>query len=139
MDATTEITRSPVETRDLARRWGAGLRPGEVILLEGDLGAGKTTFVKGLAEACGVTQTVRSPTFAIMHRYRGSPDLIHIDLYRERDPVTLEDLDLDPDRPEGVIVVEWPRHLADYLWPRSIRVRIEHIDETTRRIRLPAR
>jgi tRNA threonylcarbamoyladenosine biosynthesis protein TsaE len=136
---TEHLTRSPEETRELARRWGAGLVPGDVVLLEGDLGAGKTTFTKGLADACGVTRTVRSPTFAIMHRYRGTPDLIHIDLYRERDPVTLEDLDLDPNRPEGVVVVEWPRELTAYLWSDALRVRIEHVDETTRRIRLPAR
>ena len=133
------LTRSPEETRRLARRWGEGLKAGDVVLLEGDLGAGKTTFTKGLADACGVSRTVRSPTFAIMHRYRGTPDLIHIDLYRERDPVTLEDLDLDPALPEGVIVVEWPRELTSYLWNDAWRVRIEHVDDSTRRIRLPAR
>ena len=139
MSTVVVETRSPEETRALARRWGDGLRPGEVILLEGDLGAGKTTFVKGLAEACGVTQMVRSPTFAIMHRYRGNPDLVHIDLYREREAVSLEDLDLDPDCPEAAIVVEWPRELAAYLWPDATHVQIEHVDESTRRFRLPSR
>jgi tRNA threonylcarbamoyladenosine biosynthesis protein TsaE len=79
------VTRSAAETRALGREVGAKLRPGSVLLLEGDLGAGKTTFTKGVAEACGVEATVRSPTFALMHRYRGRPDVVHIDLFREKE------------------------------------------------------
>ena len=71
---STVVSRSPEETRRLGREFGGTLRAGDVVLLEGDLGAGKTTFVKGIADACGVTVEVRSPTFALMHRYRGKPD-----------------------------------------------------------------
>ena len=107
-------------------------------MLEGELGAGKTTFVKGLAEKCGVTATVRSPTFALMHRYRGNPDVVHIDLYREQEAVGLEDLDLDEEKNDVVIVVEWPKGLADEYWPDAKVIRMEHTgDETTRKITLP--
>ena len=117
--------------RDLAR---ARLKAGDVILLEGELGAGKTQFVKGIAEACGVSTMVHSPTFALMHRYRGEPDLIHIDLYREE--AGFDDLDLEG-TDDAIIAVEWPKKLAPRMWPDAIRVRIEHVDETTRRITLP--
>ncbi|MHC4339537.1 MAG: tRNA (adenosine(37)-N6)-threonylcarbamoyltransferase complex ATPase subunit type 1 TsaE [Planctomycetota bacterium] len=132
------VTRSAEETRAVGREVGSRLRVGDVILLDGELGSGKTTFVKGIAEACRVRATVRSPTFALMHRYRGDPDLVHVDLYRESEAMGLEDLDLDPEA-EGVIVaVEWPRGLSAYLWPGAPRVRLEHVDETTRRITLPS-
>ncbi|MHC4959041.1 MAG: tRNA (adenosine(37)-N6)-threonylcarbamoyltransferase complex ATPase subunit type 1 TsaE [Planctomycetota bacterium] len=129
------LSRSEEETRSAAR--SLRLAAGEVVLLVGDLGAGKTTFVKGIAEACGVEATVRSPTFALMHRYRGDPDVVHLDLYRESEAVGLEDLDLDADRDSVVIAVEWPRGLADMHWPDALRVTIEHVDETTRLIKLP--
>jgi tRNA threonylcarbamoyladenosine biosynthesis protein TsaE len=83
-----------------------------------------------------VTVEVRSPTFALMHRYRGKPDLVHVDLYREKSPAALEDLALDEMGDEAIIVVEWPKELAAYLWPAARRVRFEHVDETTRRISL---
>lgn len=131
------ITRSPDETRALGRELGAGLSRGDVLLLEGELGTGKTTFVKGVAEALGVQAMVRSPTFALMHRYRGDPDLVHVDLYRESDAAGLEDLYLDADGDDVIIVVEWPKQLAPYLWPDAPRVQFEHVDETTRRIVVP--
>lgn len=131
---STVVSRSPEETRRLGRELGATLRAGDVVLLEGELGAGKTTFVKGLAEACGVTVGVRSPTFALMHRYRGRPDVVHVDLYRERNAAALDDLALDEVGEAAVIVVEWPKELAASRWPSALRVRFEHVDETTRRI-----
>jgi len=131
------VTRSPEETIALGKEYGAKLKRGDVLLLEGDLGAGKTTFVKGVALACGVETEVRSPTFALMHRYKGSPDLVHIDLYRETEAEGLEDLALDEVSAEVITVVEWPRGLAAYLWPKARRAQFEHVDEQTRRIRLP--
>jgi tRNA threonylcarbamoyladenosine biosynthesis protein TsaE len=131
---STVVSRSPEETRRLGRELGKTLKAGDVVLLEGDLGAGKTTFVKGIAEACGVTVQVRSPTFALMHRYRGRPDVIHVDLYREKSAMALDDLALDEAGEAAVIVVEWPKDLAPKLWPHARRVRLEHVDETTRRI-----
>jgi tRNA threonylcarbamoyladenosine biosynthesis protein TsaE len=131
------VTRSDAETRALGREVGATLRPGDVLLLEGDLGAGKTTFAKGVGEACGVETTVRSPTFALMHRYRGRPDVVHIDLYRQGVDASVDDLGLDGDEGAIVIVVEWPRAGAVERWPHARRIRFEHVDESTRRITLP--
>jgi len=131
---STVVSHSPEETRRLGRELGATLKAGDVLLLEGELGAGKTTFVKGIAEACGVTVEVRSPTFALMHRYRGKPDVIHVDLYRERSVGALDDLALDEAGEAAVVVVEWPKDLADSLWPQARRIRFEHMDESTRRI-----
>ena len=127
-------TRSPEETEALGRKLGATLRPGDVVFLEGELGAGKTTFVRGLAAACGVKGGVRSPTFALMHRYRGAPDVVHIDLYRQGDDGGLDDLAPDEWRGTVVTVVEWPRAFAREAWPDAVRVVFEHVDETTRRI-----
>ncbi len=127
------VSRSEQETRAVAR--SLDLKAGDVVLLEGELGAGKTVFVKGIAEACGVQSMVRSPTFALMHRYRGEPDLIHIDLYREESG--FDDLDLNGASEEAIIAVEWPKQLAQEVWPEAISVRIEHVDEHTRRITLP--
>jgi tRNA threonylcarbamoyladenosine biosynthesis protein TsaE len=131
---STAVSRSPEETRRLGREFGATLKAGDVVLLEGELGAGKTTFVKGIADACGVTATVRSPTFALMHRYRGKPDLVHVDLYREKGVAALDDLALDEAGEAAVIVVEWPKDIAASRWPHARRVRFEHVDETTRRV-----
>ena len=129
------FSRSPEETRALAA--SLTYRAGDVVLLEGDLGAGKTTFVKGIADACGVDASVRSPTFALMHRYRGRPDLVHVDLYREAHASAIEDLDLEGEREGLVIVVEWPKALTGDHWPDARVIRLEHVDETTRRILLP--
>ena len=88
MSMTAErVTGSAAETRALGQSVAEHLEPGDVLFLVGDLGAGKTTFVQGMAVALRVAATVRSPTYALMHRYRGDPDLIHIDLYRESDAV----------------------------------------------------
>ncbi len=131
------VTHSPEETRALGQEIGATLCAGDVLLLEGDLGTGKTQFVKGIGDACGVQGEVTSPTYALMHRYQGNRlALVHLDLYRETEGVALEDLDLADER-DAAIVVEWPRHLTDYLWPDARRVKLEHVNETTRRITLP--
>jgi len=131
---STVVSRSPEETRRLGRELGKTLRAGDVVLLEGELGAGKTTFVKGIAEACGVTVEVRSPTFALMHRYRGKPDVIHVDLYREKHASSLDDLALDEAGEAAIIVVEWPKDPTAATWPGAKVIRFEHVDETTRRI-----
>ena len=129
------ITHSPEETRALGQEFGATLHAGDVVLLEGELGAGKTVFVKGVADACGAEAMVHSPTFALMHRYRGTPDIVHLDLYRESQAEALEDLDLDGTRHDVITLVEWPRGLT--AWQDTQRVVLEHVDETTRRITLP--
>lgn len=129
-------TSSPEQTEQLGRELGETLKPGDVVFLEGELGAGKTTFVRGLAAARGVIRGVKSPTFALMHRYRGEPDIVHIDLYRQGDDSGLDDLALEEWQGEVITVVEWPRAFAREEWPDAIRVEFEHVDENRRRVRI---
>lgn len=105
---------------------GRELRPGDLVLLYGELGAGKTTFVRGMARGAGYRGRVSSPTFALAHVYRGNPlTLHHLDLYRLKDGDTAE-LGLDEllNDPRGAVVVEWPQAAR---WPRKrIEVRLAH-------------
>jgi len=132
--STTRETHGPEETEALGREFGATLRAGDVVFLEGELGAGKTTFVRGLAAACGVRGGVKSPTFALMHRYRGEPDVVHIDLYRQSDDGGLDDLAPEEWIGGAVTVIEWPRAFAREAWPGARRVLFEHVAEGVRRV-----
>ena len=129
---------SAAATVALGNRVGRTLRAGDVVFLEGELGAGKTTFVRGLAAACGVGSGVKSPTFALMHRYRGAPDVVHIDLYRQADESGLDDLAIEEWGGEVITVVEWPKGFAAEQWPAAIRIRLEHRGEHSRLITVPA-
>lgn len=123
-------TRSPAETEALGAKLAAGLTPGDVVLIEGDLGSGKTTLVRGAGRALGVGDAVTSPTFTIGQRYRGRVPVSHIDLYRVAD-LSDEDPELLADYlgPDTIAFVEWPgsgeREIAS-LARIARRVRIEH-------------
>jgi tRNA threonylcarbamoyladenosine biosynthesis protein TsaE len=124
----TDTIRSSAEaeTRAMAARLATTLRPGDVLLLSGDLGAGKTAFVRGLAEGLGLSpDEVTSPTFTLVHEYRGGRlPLIHVDLYR-LEAADLDEVGLDPDlAAEGVVAVEWPERLSRPV-PGAIRIHIE--------------
>jgi tRNA threonylcarbamoyladenosine biosynthesis protein TsaE len=123
------------ETRDLGRRLGRVLEAGDVIALEGDLGAGKTELVKGIAEALGVTSGVHSPTFVLHHRYQGRLPIEHYDLYR-LEGMAWVDTGLDEPAPDAVTVIEWPER-ADVLddWA-TVRIRLNSTAETRRRLTL---
>jgi tRNA threonylcarbamoyladenosine biosynthesis protein TsaE len=117
-------------TAALAARLAAELGPGDVVLVEGELGAGKTTFVRGACRALGVEGPVTSPTFGLANRYRGAGGLIvsHLDLYRlggldEEDPDLLDDY-LGPDR---IAFVEWARDEAEAFGRVRMRVRLRHL------------
>jgi len=118
-------TKSPEETRKLACQLAQRLSPGTVILLFGDLGAGKTTFVQGLAKGLGVPEDyyVSSPTFALINEYPGRLPLYHVDLYR-LEPEDVEELGLPELAERGIMVVEWAEKLP-FSFPRVIRVEIE--------------
>lgn len=114
MPPSAQLTASADETRALARTLAATLAPGAVLLLHGDLGAGKTVFVKGLAEGLGLDPgEVTSPTFTLVHEYRGGRlPLVHLDLYR-LEHIELDEVGLDPDlAARGVVVVEWAERLV---------------------------
>jgi tRNA threonylcarbamoyladenosine biosynthesis protein TsaE len=131
----TVTTHSESETADVGRRLAPTLSPGSVVLLIGDLGAGKTALVRGLAEGLGVPpDEVSSPTFTLMQEYRGGRvPLIHVDLYRLNDAREIDDLGLEELGLESVLAIEWaeklPRPMAD-----AIEVRIEHGDGDVRRL-----
>jgi tRNA threonylcarbamoyladenosine biosynthesis protein TsaE len=101
-------TRTVARTRALGRRLAGLLRPGDVVLLQGQLGAGKTTLAQGIASGLHVEGPVRSPTFVLMTRYEADLTLYHADLYRLDDPGAVEDLALDEQARDGVLLVEWP-------------------------------
>src|SRR5438876_11336113 len=105
---TTSVNTASVdETREVGRRLGLVVEPGDVIALEGELGTGKTELVKGIAEALGVSSGVHSPTFVLHHRYRGRLPIEHYDLYR-LEGLACVDTRLDEPAPGVVPLVEWP-------------------------------
>ena len=130
------VSGSPEETEAVAASLAQRLRPGDVVTVSGELGSGKTTFVRGACRALGVTAPVTSPTYTIGHRYEGDPDVSHLDLYRFTGVSHAEWADLEPYFEDAIVFVEWPEAAADGLPPPRARVRLEHVDETHRRIRL---
>jgi len=129
------ITQSETETHGLARELSLTLKAGDVLLLSGDLGSGKTTFVRGLAEGLGIDpDDVSSPTFTLLHEYRGGRlTLYHADLYR-LDKTATDDLGLEETGVrDGVLAIEWPDRLSHDI-PGATRVRLEVVDDALRRI-----
>lgn len=146
-DATTVITTSEEQTRALGAFLGTQVRPGDVILLHGDLGAGKTTLTQGMLQTLGVGESVNSPTFILVAEHAGrlpSGDEIlirHADLYRITGEEQLDSFgyfDLIDD-PEGLLIVEWPERAGAHLPGRFILVTLEFAGENTRRIILDDR
>jgi tRNA threonylcarbamoyladenosine biosynthesis protein TsaE len=123
-------TGSPEQTEAVAARLAARLVPGDVVTISGELGAGKTTFVRGAARALGVTRAVTSPTFTIGHRYEGDVAVSHLDLYRMTGLSPEEWGDLEPYFGEAVAFVEWPEAGAGWLPPARVAVRLEHDDSS---------
>lgn len=131
-------TRSAEETEALAGRLARRLRPGDVVLVSGELGAGKTTFVRGACRALGVTARVTSPSFTIGHRYTGSVEVSHLDLYRFRGLSEAEWGDLEPYFEGAVVFVEWPEAGLSALPSPRARVRLEHVSPQARRVAVDA-
>ena len=129
---------SSEETEALAARLARRLAPGDVVLVSGDLGTGKTTFVRGACRALGVTGRVTSPTFTIGHRYRGAPDVSHLDLYRFRGLSAAEWGDLEPYFEDAVVFVEWPEAGVGTLPAERARVTLAHVAPERRSIRVDA-
>ena len=120
-------TESAEQTEELAAGLAADLGPGDVVLVSGDLGAGKTTFVRGAARALGVEGPITSPTFTVGHRYRGDVPVSHLDLYRlgglgGEEPGLLDDY-LTPD---AISFIEWPEVGVGEIGRVALRVRLAH-------------
>jgi len=129
-------TASPEETRAVGAAFGRSLLPGAVLSLEGGLGAGKTTLVRGICQALGVEDPVTSPTYALRHDYVGRDglDVLHVDCFRLEDGAELESLALEDARRQGAIVlVEWGDRAAAALPEDTLHVRIETADGGARR------
>jgi tRNA threonylcarbamoyladenosine biosynthesis protein TsaE len=131
------FSRSPEQTRSIGMRLGGALQAGDVICLQGDLGAGKTTFVQGIARGWGSLDPVSSPTFIIVNVYRRADQsqLFHMDAYRLDSTPEAEELDLDSMLAQGALLIEWPERI-DGLVPRErLWVQLEHIDEEEREMK----
>jgi tRNA threonylcarbamoyladenosine biosynthesis protein TsaE len=127
---------SPDETRALGDRLGKSLEAGDVLFLAGELGAGKTLFVQGLARGLGFTGPVSSKSFVIMGEYAGRVKLYHADLYRLDDPGQVQDLALEETTLDGVLAVEWPERGAGVLGAEGLHIYFEVLGETTRRLQV---
>ena len=130
------VSASPAETEAIAGSLAAGLDAGDVVTVSGELGSGKTTFVRGACRVLGVAANVTSPTFTIGHRYAGSPDVSHLDLFRFENVSAAEWGDLEPYFEGAICFVEWPEAGAAILPAARVTVRLEHVDPTRRVIRL---
>jgi tRNA threonylcarbamoyladenosine biosynthesis protein TsaE len=129
------------DTRQVGVHLAPLLRAGDLVILTGDLGAGKTTFTQGLGEGLGVRGSVTSPTFVIARVHpslRGGPALVHVDAYRLGDAAELDDLDLDTDLDTAVTVVEWGSGLAETLAADRLELRLERADDDVRTLTLTA-
>jgi tRNA threonylcarbamoyladenosine biosynthesis protein TsaE len=122
----SKTTNSPAETEEAGKRLGERLRVGDVVLLTGELGAGKTTFVRGVAQGTGSQAPVASPTFQLVRIYPGRVQLAHVDLYRVESTGELRDLGLEELSEQGAVVVEWGERLDV---DGSALIQIEHLDD----------
>ena len=141
------FSRSPEQTRRVGRRLGGALETGDVICLQGDLGAGKTTFVQGIAQGWGSLDSVSSPTFILVNVYRRadqgrgggtSPLLFHMDAYRLDSAPEAEELDLDSMLAQGALLIEWPERMNGLIPKEHLWVNLEHIDEEEREMKFKA-
>lgn len=127
------ITNSSAETESAGEQFGRELKQGDLVLLEGDLGAGKTTFVRGVARGAGSEAHVASPTFQLVRVYHGRVQIAHVDLYRLDDGAELVDLGLDELLDQGAVLVEWGDRLQV---PTGALLSIENLGGDRRHLRL---
>ena len=134
------FSRSPEQTRRLGIRLGALIQPGDLVCLQGDLGAGKTTLVQGVAQGWGALDAVSSPTFVLVNVYRrpGSSSLFHFDAYRVETLAEAEELDMDSLLSQGPLIIEWPERVEPILPPERLWAWLEYESEEHRAMRFVA-
>lgn len=129
------ISHSPDETIEYAKKIGALLKCGDVVAYKGGMGAGKTTFTRGLAQGLGLADEVISPTFALVNEYRGKITLYHFDMYRIENTDDLETTGFyDYPLENSVFAIEWSENIADALPKSSVVIEIKYINENERQI-----
>ena len=140
MTEGAEVTTSSAqETQELGLRLGALTQRGDLLLLAGDLGTGKTTLAQGIAWGLDVQEYAHSPTFVLVHEYQGRLPLFHVDLYRLDDPLEVQDLAIDEYLTEGVCVVEWAEKALDQLPEEHLLIALTETGPDERRLSLSAR
>ena len=134
------FSRSPEQTRQIGMRLGGALRAGDVLCLQGDLGAGKTTFVQGIAHGWGSLDSVSSPTFIIVNVYRRGDEarLFHMDAYRLDSAPEAEELDLDSMLSQGPLLIEWPERMDGLIPPEHLWISLEPVAQEEREMRFRA-
>lgn len=134
------FSRSPEQTRRVGSRLGGALQAGDVICLQGELGAGKTTFAQGIAQGWGSVDSVSSPTFILVNMYRRADEslLFHMDAYRLESMLEAEQLDLDSMLAQGALLIEWPERMNGLIPNERLWVNLEHIDEEEREMKFKA-
>jgi tRNA threonylcarbamoyladenosine biosynthesis protein TsaE len=132
-------SRSPAETKRIGARLGRLLQPGDVVLLQGELGSGKTVLAQGIGAGLRVREPVKSSSFVLLNEYHGRLTMYHADLYRLEDPGEVADLALDEVAAGGVLVVEWPERAWSELPPVHLLVRIDETSSKERRLSFEAR
>ncbi len=127
---------SAAETEAVGARLARVLRSGDVVTVSGELGSGKTTFVRGACRELGIDVPITSPTFTVGHRYAGNPAVSHLDLFRFQGFSPAEWGDLEPYFQDSVCFVEWPEAASGALPPPRVAVRLSHVDRERRLIEL---
>lgn len=136
------LTNSSQETKNLGSNFAKQLKSGDVVLLYGDLGAGKTTFVQGLAKGLNISDRILSPTFVLHRAHRipksGIKTLNHIDLYRIENPADIKSLGLEEvvNEDDSITVIEWANRLSDFKQKKGYKVWFNYLDENQRQIRI---
>ncbi len=129
----------PTDTKRIGERLARHLRPGDVVLLQGELGAGKTCLAQGIGRGLRVREAVKSSSFVLVNEYTGRLKVHHADLFRLGDPAEVADLALEETAQEGLLLVEWPEVALTELPAEHLLVRFEVIDAKTRRVHLEPR
>jgi tRNA threonylcarbamoyladenosine biosynthesis protein TsaE len=132
----TYESRSPADTRRLGERLARCLRPGDVLLLQGELGAGKTCLAQGIGRGLRVQEAVKSSSFVLVNEYQGRLHVHHADLFRLTDALEVADLGLEENAADGVLLVEWPEVAFQELPPEHLLVRFEMQGQRGRRVTL---
>jgi tRNA threonylcarbamoyladenosine biosynthesis protein TsaE len=132
----TLLCPTEADTRAVGRRLASLLRPGDIVLLAGDLGSGKTVFAGGIGEGLGVDEPVISPSYILSRRYEGLMPMVHADIYRLGSSAEIDDLDLLGDAADGVLVVEWGHAAEQVFGDEHLMVRIGVVDDGARQVDL---